>query len=292
MKRILPTLHRPTTRLIAVFVVLVLLGIIRWIFDRSLTHKRGLFLLPSYQANDDREGLRYRRQVCSCTRPIVGDSSNMMIIDEVSSSLCSQYSTLRGVHQRVIAISMYGPKENAMFSSNASLNFLHALIADMTETYPGWVLRIYHDLSIKADVICPIECQHNHVDFCNASGLGSLGDIAQYMPPKIWRFLPAGDLSVDIMGSRDLDSPLSPRELAAVNEWLSTSQPWHAMRDHPLHTVPMLGKTVRRLSVTKGERERTEMQLNSRVCRSRRYVGFPSCSQSNLRACPPAKIPQ
>lgn len=250
MKRILPTFHRPTTRLIAVFVVLILVGIIRWIFDRSLTNKRGLFLLSSSSANSDGQLIRYRRQVCSCTRPLLGDGSNLMIIDETTSSLCSQYSTLRGLHQRVIAISMYGPKENVIFSTNASLYFLHGLIADMTEIYPGWVLRIYHDVSIKEDIICPIECQHNHVDFCNASGLGIHGNIAQYMPPKIWRFLPVGDLSVDVMGSRDLDSPLSARELAAVNEWLGTDQPWHAMRDHPLHTVPMLGRIVLRWNRT------------------------------------------
>ena len=69
-----------------------------------------------------------------------------------------------------------------------------------------------------------IECAYNHVDFCNASALGNLGSVSDYMPPKIWRFLPAGDLLVDIMGSRDLDSPLPQRELDAVNEWVVYKQ--------------------------------------------------------------------
>ena len=41
--------------------------------------------------------------------------------------------------------------------------------------------------------------------------------------------------------SRDLDSPLTARERAAVNEWLSSNESFHAMRDHPMHGAPMLG---------------------------------------------------
>src|SRR5690349_9848747 len=80
-----------------------------------------------------------------------------------------------------------------------SLNFLHELIIDMTKAYPGWILRIYHDTTINNSIICPIECANNHVDFCNASALGNLGMVSNYIPPKIWRFLPAGDRLVDIM---------------------------------------------------------------------------------------------
>jgi hypothetical protein len=236
MKRFLSVFFKQRTNVILLFSVLITYGIIRWSFNRS-----SIYL--STKITKD-EILFYRRQTCSCTRPILQQKSNLLIIDETSPSLCSQYSTFRGFHQRIIAISMYGPKENAMFSFNASLNFLHELIADMTKTYPGWILRIYHDASIKEDIICSIECTHHHVDFCNASALGNLGRVSDYIPPKIWRFLPAGDILVDIMASRDLDSPLEQRELDAVNEWLSTNKSWHAMRDHPLHTVPMLGKNL------------------------------------------------
>ena len=216
----------------------------RWFFDGSTAHSKSSLSLasPPWSSSPTDENLFYRRQDCTCTRPIHVDQNEGLVISEASPSLCSHYSTLRGAHQRVMAISMYGPKENAMFGMNASLNFLHELIADMTKIYPGWILRVYHDASIRKDIVCPIECAHRNVDFCNASALIHLGDVAEYMPPKIWRFLPAGDPMVDIMGSRDLDSPLTPREQAAVNEWIGTNQPWHVMRDHPLHTVPMLGK--------------------------------------------------
>lgn len=41
--------------------------------------------------------------------------------------------------------------------------------------------------------------------------------------------------------SRDLDSALTPRERAAVNVWLASNKSFHAMRDNPMHGVPMLG---------------------------------------------------
>jgi hypothetical protein len=226
-----------------ILAVLIIFSITGWYFDQSIAYNRQILFLSSNPFNFMNKNIvrvRYRRQACSCTRPILNDQ---VTIDEKSLSLCSQYSTLRGAHQRIISISMFGPKENLLFALNVSLNFLRALIDDVTVVYPSWILRIYHDTSINNDIVCSIECAYNHVDFCNASALTSLGNISSYMPPKIWRFLPAVDPSVDIMASRDLDSPLTSRELAAVNQWLLTNKSWHAMRDHPLHTVPMLGKT-------------------------------------------------
>ena len=43
------------------------------------------------------------------------------------------------------------------------------------------------------------------------------------------------------MLSRDLDSRLSAREEAATREWLRSGLAVHAMRDHPLHTQPLMG---------------------------------------------------
>jgi hypothetical protein len=41
--------------------------------------------------------------------------------------------------------------------------------------------------------------------------------------------------------SRDLDSALTPRERTAVDAWIASNKSFHAMRDHPMHGVPMLG---------------------------------------------------
>ncbi|CAF3513622.1 unnamed protein product, partial [Rotaria sp. Silwood2] len=37
---------------------------------------------------------------------------------------------------------------------------------------------------------CPIECRNHNVDFCSMNS-------KLFIPPKIWRFIPAGDPLVD-----------------------------------------------------------------------------------------------
>src|SRR5437868_5637900 len=80
-----------------------------------------------------------------------------------------------------------------MFQLNQSYKFLNELINDMNIIYSdGFILRIYHDDTIIiSDVICSIECQNSNVDFCNMNS-------KLFIPPKIWRFIPAGDPLVDI----------------------------------------------------------------------------------------------
>ncbi|CAF3491022.1 unnamed protein product [Rotaria socialis] len=179
-----------------------------------------------------------RRPGCTCSRssltslrsPLTSENSHIQL------SLCSEYATQRGPHQRIIAISLFGPKENRMFQMNRSLALLHQLIEDLNVVYPdNFILRVYHDDAVdSSNIICPIECKHPNVDFCNMTD-------KLYIPPKIWRFTPAGDPLADIMMSRDLDSPLTKRERAAVDVWLASNKLFHSLRDHPQHNVPMLG---------------------------------------------------
>ena len=55
------------------------------------------------------------------------------------------------------------------------------------------------------------------------------------------RYLPLLDPSVDLMVSRDLDSRLTTREQAAVQEWIDTGLAFHVMRDNPFHGTEILG---------------------------------------------------
>ena len=59
--------------------------------------------------------------------------------------------------------------------------------------------------------------------------------------PTIWRFLVLGDPTVFRFIVRDLDARLLPRERAAVDEWVASKKPFHAMRDHTAHTAAILG---------------------------------------------------
>ena len=46
---------------------------------------------------------------------------------------------------------------------------------------------------------------------------------------------------VDLLLSRDLDSLISDRERSAVEEWISSGETTHVMRDNVHHWTPMLG---------------------------------------------------
>ncbi|CAF0967925.1 unnamed protein product [Adineta steineri] len=238
MNRLLFVLIKQCRYFAIIFVVLTTIGVAQWSFGPSFITNMSDTSLLTYISNNNITNKLFAspQQTCSCTRPILKQKSNNF----TKKSLCNAYSTSRGFHQRVIAISLFGPKENQRFIMNQTLQYLHELIADKKKVYPGWILRIYHDASIKEDIICPIECEHNDVDFCDVNALTKLSDKNNYIPPRIWRFLPAGDELVDVMGSRDLDSPLVQREVDAVNEWLSTNKAWHVMRDSHFHCDAML----------------------------------------------------
>ena len=68
--------------------------------------------------------------------------------------------------------------------------------------------------------------------------------------------LPCDWLQVDVLLSRDLDSRVSAREVAAVREWLGSGRAVHSMRDHPTHWVPMLGSAWAARLDTPGARAR------------------------------------
>ena len=61
---------------------------------------------------------------------------------------------------------------------------------------------------------------------------------------------------MDVLLSRDLDSRVSAREVAAVREWLGSGRAVHSMRDHPTHWVPMLGSAWAARLDTPGARAR------------------------------------
>ena len=145
----------------------------------------------SYHLNQS----HHRQPECACRDPTLKQAH----ANDSPSSLCNPYATRRGPHQRIIAISLFGQQESGMFQLNHSLTFLRQLIDDINNVYPdGYILRIYHDKTVsKPDVICPFECRHPNVDFCDVTHLS-------YIPPKIWRFLPAGDPLVDLSESARL----------------------------------------------------------------------------------------
>ena len=153
---------------------------------------------------------------------------------------CDLYKVLRrGKHQKVLSYSMQLTKYEHLD------NFVY-LIKNIKQKasayYPDWVVRIYYKSGeVDQNTVCEIECsrigenqqmQHN-VDFCDVNkmplDLKTFSDVG-YMITSFWRWLPIGDDFVSIFISRDTESCIFNREIAAVNEWLESKTLFHVMR--------------------------------------------------------------
>ena len=128
--------------------------------------------------------------------------------------------------KKVISFSLWG--DNPKYTVGALKN------ADLApKIYPGWICRFYINDTVPQEII----------DNLSARDWVELIKIDEQQPWQglFWRFYPAADPDVEVMISRDTDSRLNEREKAAVDEWLKSDEPFHLMRDHPRHNLPILG---------------------------------------------------
>jgi hypothetical protein len=168
--------------------------------------------------------------------------SNLTKILDHQNSLCSIRSARRGPHQRVIGVSAYlSHKDNKKLLPKLR-TYLLEYIEEAKEKYPEWIVRVYyHSLNMSKEEIVHIEDNYSNVDFCDSTNIPVFGNVLTWLPGKMQRFLPLADPLVDIYMSRDIDSPILERETTIVRGWLDSKQTIHIMRDHPEHSIPILG---------------------------------------------------
>ncbi|XP_046640966.1 uncharacterized protein LOC124326279 isoform X2 [Daphnia pulicaria] len=162
-------------------------------------------------------------------------------------STCGAAADRRGPHQKVIGYSMYGSNFSDPKFYNKYLKWFGETLRTIPMKYPGWVVRIYHQLksddvdSWKAlNDVLDLKGNGDHIDLCNATQVirnRHLGDIFE----MTWRWLPMLDDMVDTLMSRDSDSVIITREQDAVAEWLASNKTYHIMRDHPQHCLFFVG---------------------------------------------------
>ena len=128
---------------------------------------------------------------------------------------------------KVISFCLWGdkPMYNVGAIRNAQL---------IPHIYPDWQGWFYVSSSVPQETIDQLN-SFDHVKVISA------GDESNWVC-QLWRTLPVSiDSNVEIMISRDTDCRLNLREKHAVDEWLDSGEPFHLMRDHPYHTVPIMG---------------------------------------------------
>jgi len=130
---------------------------------------------------------------------------------------------------KIISFSLWG--SNPIYTVGAVKN---AVIA--ADLFPNWVCVFYCFKSV------PISIVNQLIEMPNVD-VRMVSDEYNQLDNRgmFHRFLPADQVGVEYMISRDTDSRLSAREKVAVDEWLASGADLHVMRDHPYHGVPILG---------------------------------------------------
>lgn len=187
---------------------------------------------------------------CGCQKYVPRSERPLNPQHKPLNGTCSLDTWPRGAGQKVIGFTFYQPVREENGTEDKSLrNYFQGIQDNLTlmkEKYgPEWILRLYYQVQPDSPVmkqLCDLACSQPNLDLCDAEDNPRLGN-ASILYPLIWRFLPAMDVNVDLYLSRDLDSRINDREIAAVNEFLKSDKALHVMRDHPAHSTYILGGT-------------------------------------------------
>lgn len=133
---------------------------------------------------------------------------------------------MEAAYLKIVSFCLWGPdnKYNVGAIKNAQL---------AQEIYPGWECWFYCYGNTDTKTMLILSQMPN----CKVIFSDKIGDWRAMLD----RFQAIDNPEVEVMISRDCDSRLSLREKAAVDEWLASDELVHSMRDHPHHSVPMLG---------------------------------------------------
>ena len=198
---------------------------------------------------------------CKCARPLppLGEDYSSSLLDSrgapppagayVGQSSCNTYTDRLGAGQDVLSYSYYTPG-NIVHRSKGRLKDRHwfrylglvdDLLKDLAKLYPGWRMRIYHNVTSEQpdqqEFLCDLECKYSYLDLCDVRQVPDLAAHAD-LEHKIdlgraWRFVVLGDPTVRKFGLRDLDMYMLQRERDAVRDWEIGSNQFYVMRDTP-----------------------------------------------------------
>ena len=192
---------------------------------------------------------KYISSLCNCGKEVVMGEESIQP-DPNAFKWCSSESSVRGMHQKVIAYTLYGNVHNASVAKRY-YSLLRNISLTADRDYPGWVVRIYHNIRDQGgpekeahNQLCDVYCRFQNVDLCSVPlMIERIGNdttpidpaLIRGLNPKMYRYMVMLDPNVDVFISRDVDSFIWPREVDAVTEWLRSNYTFHVMRDHKFH---------------------------------------------------------
>ena len=197
---------------------------------------------------DDSTNNKFISNLCKCDKEIFVPKDidiNSTINDKFH--WCSEDSSMRGPSQKIVTYALFGnASSEAVYGRYFSLLRNISITAD--KKYPGWIVRIYHDIlesnELAHQQLCIVYCRYPNVDLCSVPLLADrIGNetspidpaLLRGLNPKMFRYLVMLDPNVDLFISRDVDSIIFRREVDAVEDWLKSNYTFHLMRDHRGH---------------------------------------------------------
>jgi protein O-GlcNAc transferase len=164
---------------------------------------------------------------------------------------------------KVISFSLWG--DNPTYNIGAIKNAEIAKYA-----YPDFECWFYiHKDTVPQETIDALN------SFTNTKIIFKTGDLNK-IKPMMWRFEAIDDDNVEIMMSRDTDTRFLLREKLAVDQWLSSNNVFHIMRDHPHHNFCILGGMF-------GTRKIPQIPNWSSIMNSFNQIGHRDYDQTFLR---------
>lgn len=127
--------------------------------------------------------------------------------------------------KKIVSYSLWGDNPKYTIGAIRNAELVHSI-------YPGWISRFYCGSSVPEEIVQRLRALGSEVIEMSVPGDWT---------GMFWRFQAISDPDVGVMLSRDTDSRLTPREAAAVEQWLSSDKNFHIMRDHPWHGTEILG---------------------------------------------------
>lgn len=137
---------------------------------------------------------------------------------------CTIMNKILSPKKRIVSFSLFGT--NPLYLEGALRN-----VQLLPSVYPGWIARIY-----VSQEISPEFCQRLSEAGAEVIQKQRVG----LVDGTFWRFLPASESDIEAVVIRDVDSRVTLREFAAVEEWLASGKTIHIMRDHPSHKTTIL----------------------------------------------------